>query len=108
MQKSSKKKPCQRQPPPSENSFNDFTDLETVDYNNNTSINDLNDIVFGPKRNKKARVSFNISHVANAETIEYNKDTNINDVLSSKSAQIAAKIIINKFDNLRRKKKKYP
>ena len=53
-------------------------------------------------------MSFNISNVANAETIEYNKDTNINDVLSSKSVQIAAKKIINKFDNLRRKKKKYP
>ena len=53
-------------------------------------------------------MSFNISNVANAETIEYNKDTNINDVLSSKSAQIAAKKIINKFNNLRRKKKTYP
>ena len=53
IQKSSKKKPYQRQPPPSKNIFNDFTDLETVDYNNKTSISDLNDIVFGHKRNKK-------------------------------------------------------
>ena len=105
IQKSSKKKPYQRQPPPSENIFNDFTDL--VDYNNNTSISDLNDIVFGHKRNKKARVSFNISNVGNAETIECNKDNNINDASSSKSAQISAKKIINKFGNLRRKKKKY-
>ena len=107
IQKSSKKKPYQRQPLPSENIFSGFTDLETVDYNNNTSISDLNDIVFGHKRNKKARVSFNISNVGNAETIECNKDNNINDVLSSKSAQISAKKIINKLDNLRRKKKEY-
>ena len=37
------------------NSFNDFTDLETVDYNNDTSISDLNDIASGPKKNKNAQ-----------------------------------------------------
>ena len=105
-----RKKTYQRLLPPSENNFNDFTDLETVDYNNDTSISDLNDIASGPKKNKnaqiaakkivqkykklakkKAPVPFNINDVADAETIDYNKDTNINDVFSSKSAQIAAK-----------------
>ena len=93
-----RKKPYQRPLPPSENSFNDFTDLETADYNNDTSISDLNDITSGPKKNKnaqiaakkilqkynklakkKAPVPFNISDGADAETIDYNKDSNIND-----------------------------
>ena len=105
-----RKKTYQRLLPPSENNFNDFTDLETVDYNNDTSISDLNDIASGPKKNKnaqiaakkivqkykklakkKAPVPFNINDVADAGTIDYNKDTNINDDFSSKSAQIAAK-----------------
>ena len=54
---------------------------------------------------KKAPVPFNISDVADAETIDYNKDTNINDVLLSKSEQIAGEKIINRYDNLRRKRK---
>ena len=54
---------------------------------------------------KKAPVPFNTSDVADAETIDYNKDTNINDVLLSKSEQIAAEKIINRYDNLRRKSK---
>ena len=54
---------------------------------------------------KKAPVLFYISDVADAETVDYNKDTTINDTLSSKSAQIVAKIIVNKYNNLRRKKK---
>ena len=54
---------------------------------------------------KKAALPFNISDVPDAEKIDYNKDTNINDVLSSKSAQIAAKKIINKCNNLRKKRK---
>ena len=119
-----RKKPYQRLLPPSENSFNDFTGFETVEYNNDTSISDLNDTASGPKNNKnaqiapkkivqrykklaknKAPVPFNISDVADAKTIDYNKDTNINEVLSSKSVQAAAKKIINKYDNLRRKRK---
>ena len=54
---------------------------------------------------KKVAVPFNISDVPGAETIDYDKDTNINDVLSSKSAQIAAKKVINKYNNSRRKRK---
>ena len=54
---------------------------------------------------KKVDVPFNISDVPDAETIDYNKDTNINNVLSSKSPQIAAKKVINKYNNSRRKRK---
>ena len=52
-----RKKTYQRLLPPSENNFNDFTDLETVDYNNDTSISDLNDIASGPKKNKNAQIA---------------------------------------------------
>ena len=50
-----RKKPYQRLLLPSQNSSNDFTDLETVDYDNNTSISDLNVSAFGPKKNKNAQ-----------------------------------------------------
>ena len=41
------KKPYQR---PLQNSFDDLVDLETIDYNNDTSISDLNDIATGSKK----------------------------------------------------------
>ena len=117
-----KKKPYQTPPP---NTFGDIADLETVDDNNDTSISDWNDIVFELKKNKnaqivankivqkykklakkKAPVTFNISDAADTEAVDYNKDTNINNVLSSKSAQIATEKILNRYDNLRRKRKR--
>ena len=54
---------------------------------------------------KKTPLPFNINDVADAETIDSNNDTNINDISSSKSAQIAAKKIVTKYKNLRRKGK---
>ena len=62
-------------------------DLETIDYNNDTNINDLDDV----------------------ETINYNNDTKINDVdnvnlRKTSGAQIAAKKIVKKYRNLARKK----
>ena len=54
---------------------------------------------------KNAPVTFDISDAADTEAVDYNKDTNINNVLSSKSAQIATKKILNRYDNLRRKRK---
>ena len=53
---------------------------------------------------KKTPLPFNINDVGDAETVDYNNDTNINDVLSSKNAQIAAKKIVKKYKNLRRKR----
>ena len=44
------KKPYQTPPP---NTFDDIADLETVDDNNDTSISDLNDIVFELKKKQK-------------------------------------------------------
>ena len=41
------KKPYQR---PLQNSFDDLVDLETIDYNNDTSMSDLNDIATGSKK----------------------------------------------------------
>ena len=77
----------------------DFDDLETIDYNNDTKISDLNDIAKSIKhRNtnknaqiaakkivdkykkfarKKSNLPFNLSNVAYAETLQYNNDTNI-------------------------------
>ena len=62
-------------------------DLETIDYNNDTNINDLDDV----------------------ETINYNNDTKINDVdnvnlRKTSGAQIAAKKIVKKYRNSARKK----
>ena len=42
-----RKKPYQR---PSQNNSDDLADLETIDYNNDTGISDLNDIVTGSKK----------------------------------------------------------
>ena len=45
-----RKKPYRRPPPHTETT--EFDDLETIDYNNDTSISDLNDIVSSPKKGK--------------------------------------------------------
>ena len=42
-----RKKPYQR---PSENTSDDLADLETIGYNNDTSISDLNDIAARSKK----------------------------------------------------------
>ena len=42
-----RKKTYQRRP---QNTFDDLADLETTDYNNDTSISDLNDIAAGSKK----------------------------------------------------------
>ena len=104
----------------------DLADLETVNYNDDTSISDLNNIPFGfsaPKKTKSAQIAarkivqkykklskkksplpFHVSDTANTETVDYNDDTNINDVSSNKGAQIVAKKIVKKYRNLARKK----
>ena len=48
-----RKKPYQR---PLPTIRDDLADLETVDYNIDTNINDLNDIVDGPKKIKMLRL----------------------------------------------------
>ena len=35
---------------PPQNNFDDLADLETIDYNNDTSISDLKDIATGSKK----------------------------------------------------------
>ena len=35
---------------PPQNNFDDLADLETIDYNNDTSISDLTDIATGSKK----------------------------------------------------------
>ena len=42
-----RKKTYQRRP---QNTFDDFADLETINYNNDTSISDLNDIAAGSEK----------------------------------------------------------
>ena len=112
-----RKKPYKRPPPRTET---DFDDLETIDYNNDTNISDLNGITSSSKKNKNTKIaakkilqkfekiaqkktplSFNLTDVADAETVDYNNDTNISDVLSSKGAQIAAKKISDKYRKIR-------
>ena len=89
----------------------DLAELETVDCNIDTNINDLDDIVHDPKKLKmlmlllrmskrKSPLPFNINDVADTETVDYKYDTNINDVSSDNSAQIAAKKTVNKYKNL--------
>ena len=48
------KKPYQRPPPRTETT--EFDGLETIDSNNNTGINDLNDIVSNTKKDKNTQL----------------------------------------------------
>ena len=89
-----RKKPYQR---PSENTSDDLADLETIGYNNDTSISDLNDIAARSKKISGTQVAAekiikkykNLAKkkiqkiqkdLADAETIDYNNDTNISDM----------------------------
>ena len=89
-----RKKPYQR---PSENTSDDLADLETIGYNNDTSISDLNDIAARSKKISgtqvaaekiikkyknlaKKKIQKNQNDLAHAETIDYNHDTNISDL----------------------------
>ena len=96
-----------------QNNFDDLTDLETIDYNKDTSISDLNNITSGSKKisgtqiatktiikkyrnlaKKKAQINEN--DLEDAKTVDYNSDTNISGLneppsKQSLSAQIAAK-----------------
>ena len=90
-----RKKPYQR---PSENTSDDLADLETIGYNNDTSISDLNDIAARSKKISGTQVAAKIlltnieilqgkkrkkkkkKYLADAETIDYNNDTNIIDM----------------------------
>ena len=91
-----RKKPYQR---PSENTSDDLADLETIGYNNDTSISDLNDIAARSKKISGTQVAAKIlltnieilqgkkrkkkkKDLADAETIDYNNDTNISDMKS--------------------------
>ena len=42
---------------PYENSLNDLADLETIGYNNDTSISDLNDIATGSKKTSRSQIA---------------------------------------------------
>ena len=50
-----RKKPYQMPPPRTETI--EFDDLETIDYNNDTSIDDLNDIVSNNKKGKNTQLA---------------------------------------------------
>ena len=50
-----KKKPYQRSPPRTETT--EFNDLETTDYNNDTSVDELNDIVSNRKKGKNTQLT---------------------------------------------------
>ena len=50
-----RKKPYQRPPPRTETT--EFDDLETIDYNNDTSMDDLNDIVSNSKKGKNTQLA---------------------------------------------------
>ena len=52
-----RKKPYQTPPPQTETT--EFDDLETIDNNNDTSINDLNDIVSNTKKGKNIQLAAN-------------------------------------------------
>ena len=92
----------------------DLADAETIDYNKDTNVSDLNEplskktssansckkIVKKYKNlsKKKAAISFNISDIADTAIVDYNSNTNINDLddiapNKNTNAQIAAKKI---------------
>ena len=52
-----RKKPYQRPP---ENTFDDLADLETISYNNDASISDLNDIAVRSKKVSGTQVAAKI------------------------------------------------
>ena len=97
--------------------INDIADAETIDFSNVTNINNISSsksakitakkIVnkYKKLRKNKSPLPFNINDIDDAETVDYNSDTNMNNVSSSKSAQIAAKKVVKKYKNLRRKRK---
>ena len=49
---------------------------------------------------------FNSSDIADAETIDYNNDTNLKDVNMNKTTILTAQKISNKYQNIRRKRKR--
>ena len=82
---------------PAQNTFDYLADLETNDYNNDTSISDLNDIAARSKKISgtqvaaekiikkykilaKKKIQKNQNDLGHAETIDYNHDTNISDL----------------------------
>ena len=82
---------------PAQNTFDYLADLETNDYNNDTSTSDLNDIAARSKKISgtqvaaekiikkyknlaKKKIQKIQNDLAHAETIDYNHDTNISDL----------------------------
>ena len=59
-------------------------------------------------RGKRAPIPFNLADLADAESVVYKNDTDSQDVSTSKSAQIAAKKISNKYKKMRRRKELFP
>lgn len=96
--------------------MSDIADVETVQYNNDTDFNDITSSKsaqiaarnilnkFKKIARKKPNFPFNLSDIADAETLQYNNDTDINDNTSSKSAQIAAKKLTDKYRQIRKGK----
>ena len=96
--------------------MSDIADVETVQYNNETDFNDITSSKsaqiaarnilnkFKKIARKKSNFPFNLSDIADAETLQYNNDTDINDNTSSKSAQIAAKKLTDKYRQIRKRK----
>ena len=64
-----RKKPYQR---PSENTSDDLADLETIGYNNDTSISDLNDIAARSKKISGTQVAAKIL-LTNIEILQVKK-----------------------------------
>ena len=93
-------------------------DIETIDYNNDTS---LDDVVFNRSsfiaankiknkykkmEAKKNNLPFKLVEIEQAETINYVDDIDINDVKLNKNAAIAAKKILDKYKKIGRKRKR--
>ena len=86
----------------------DEEDIETIDYNDGTSFDDVisnrssfiaaNKIKNKHKkiRAKKIFLPFDLDEIEQAETVNYVDDTHVNDVRLNKNAKIAAKKIVDK------------
>ena len=68
-----RKKTYQRRP---QNTFDDFADLETIDYNNDTSISDLNDIAAGSKNISEMQIAAR-KIIKNIQILQRKKDKKI-------------------------------
>ena len=94
-----------------------LAETDNVTYSNNTNLEEVssskNEAIAAKKisqkhknmRNKRQTLPFNLSDIADADFVDYNGDTNLQDANMNKNAILTSKKIIDKYRNVRRKRK---